>query len=277
MKVLRIPVKSLHNEEWFNMNIDLKKEVLRYGATTIGIGDLFNTYQPLYSKADKLLQVLQKSVYTLDMEAADKKRDDLFKGFFGVVKNSRKQPDAAKSRAALVVYNVLKEYQNSVLRGSYSEESSALYNLLQDLRGQYAADVATLGFTDWVLALKQAEADFLSVRGERQDESFAKPKEKFRHVRSEIDGLYTAMLHVLDARLLAAGLGGDTVVEPESLDTSVHEDGDPFKPERDGNITYNFVVNWNEILKRYRDLIQQRAGRRAKEKDEGADEFPIED
>jgi hypothetical protein len=269
MKTLRIAVRSLHNEEWFNLHTDLAKMIKRFGSAAVGLGELYDAHEPLYQKADKLLQTIRKSIYTLDMEAADKKRGDVFKGFFSVVKGSQKQLDPAKNRAALKVFNLLDEYRKSILHGSYSEESAALYNLLQDLGGAYASDISLLGFADWVAALRQTEKDFLDARSERLDESFAKPKEKLRLVRSETDAVYTAMLHVLDARLLAAGLGGDTVVNPEDLDTDAHGDGEHFEPEKHGNITYNFVIEWNEALKKYRDLLQQRAGRRAKEKEDG--------
>ncbi|MDR2810342.1 MAG: DUF6261 family protein [Tannerellaceae bacterium] len=277
MKTLRIRLKSLRNEEWFNLHFDLKAMVERYTPNAIGLKDLFDSFLPLYSKADEVLQTIRKSVYTLDMEGADKKRVDIFTGFFGVVKSSKKQPDAAKSRAAIKVFNVLNGYKKAI-RGSYAERSSTIYNLLQDLSGAYAADVTLLGFTDWVTSLRSAEDEFMAARGERQDESFAKPKEKLLPIRNEVDTVYSAMLDVLDARLLAAGLGKDVVVNPKDLDTEIHEDGVQFSPETHGNISYNFVVDWNEMLKKYRNLLQQRAGRsKEKEEEDNGDSGPVED
>jgi phytoene dehydrogenase-like protein len=131
------------------------------------------------------------------MDAADKKRDDHFAGFYGVVKSSLKQPDADKQKAAERVFNVLREYRKSILEKGYVEGLSAIYNLL--------------GFTDWVTAIDETEQHFQTLLAERTQENIDKPKEDIRKIRREIDTLYTAMANILDAQLLADGLGGDIV------------------------------------------------------------------
>ncbi|MDR1556552.1 MAG: DUF6261 family protein [Tannerellaceae bacterium] len=271
MKIIRIKSRSLHNEEWFGFYTDFEKQVSHFGKETLGIEELFTRFIPLYDKADKLLLVLRKSVYTKEMEEADKRRDELFQGFYGVVKSSQKQPDNAKQKAALRLYNLLRGYKKSVLKGNYVEESSAIYNLLQDLLGTYAADVALLALTEWVTAIDRAEQDFLASRTERKEESVAKPKEDLSQTRGQVDVLYNAMANVLEAKLLADGLGGDIVVDPDELDDDMHEEGDEAH-ELHGNVVYNFVIAWNETVKKYRNLLQQRAGRRAKDNESEAAE-----
>ncbi|MDR1557623.1 MAG: hypothetical protein LBS88_11455, partial [Tannerellaceae bacterium] len=49
------------------------------------------------------------------------------------------------------------------------------------------------------------------------------------------------------------------------LQGSFADDGTTeFTPELHGNIPYNFVVSWNEEVKKYRNLLAQRAGRHSK-------------
>ncbi|MDR2810709.1 MAG: DUF6261 family protein [Tannerellaceae bacterium] len=277
MKTIRIPLRSLHNGEWFEFLTNFKDKVSFFGANAMGIKNLFDLFLPLYNAADKALLTLRRSVYSKEIEEADKKRDELFQGFYGTVKSARKQPDAAKQKAAERLYNLLKRYQKSIASGSHAEESAAIYNLLEDLRTKtYDPDVTLLGLAEWTTAINQAEGKFLSFDSMRNDESFAKPKEDLRKVRSEIDVFYTAMMNLLDIKLLADGLGGDIAVDPEELDTSVHNGNEVFTPEKHGNIAYNFVVSWNEVVKRYRNLLQQRAGRRAK-KEEDDPSGPIEE
>ncbi|MDR0749578.1 MAG: DUF6261 family protein [Tannerellaceae bacterium] len=74
-----------------------------------GIKELFDKFTPLYQKADGLLVVLRKSVLTKELEAADKKRDELFRGFYAVVKGSQKQLAADKQKAAERLYNLLQD------------------------------------------------------------------------------------------------------------------------------------------------------------------------
>jgi hypothetical protein len=277
MKTIRIPLRSLHNGEWFELLTNFKNEVLSFGANKLGVKDLYDLLLSLYDAADKALLTLRKSVYTKEIEEADKKRDELFQGFYGTVKSARKQPNAAKQKAAERLYNLLKGYQKPIASGSHAGESAAIYNLVEDLRTKtYDLDVTLLGLGEWVTAINQAEESFLAFAALRNDESFAKPKEDLRKIRAEADVLYTAMMNLLDAKLLADGLGGDVSVDPESLDTSIHDGNEGFAPEKHGNITYNFVVSWNEVVKKYHNLLQQRAGRRAKKEDDDNSE-PIED
>jgi hypothetical protein len=264
MKVLRIPVKKLHHEEWFNLYTKFKECVERFDAATIGIKALYEQFLPLFDKADKLMVVLSRSVYTKRIGVAGKKRDKFFRGFYSIVKGSLSQPDATKQAAADRLYNLLRVYRKHILLSNFAEESSATYNLLEDLRGKYAADLTTLQLNDWVDAIDRTEQEFLATREERQDESVAKPKENLIQARAQANILYSAMITLLDIRLLADGLGGDVSVDPEDLDNEIREDNDPFTPERHGNIVYNFVIDWNETLKKYHKLLQYRSGRRDK-------------
>jgi hypothetical protein len=281
MKVVRIAQSSLQNEEWFNFYTECIDLIDHFDAETLGIEPLYDRFYPLLNTADKLLETLRKSSYTEDLEEADRKRDELFSALYNVVKISQKQPDLAKSKAAHHLYNLLRGYRNHILHASYVNESSSIYNLLQDVKGEYAADVALLGVTEWVAALKSAEDNFLAVNAVRQHESVNKHKGDLVKLRREADTLYNAMVSNLDGQLLAAGLGGDVEVDPISLDDDVHQAGDVFAPETHGNIPYNFVVDWNETVKKYRNLIVQRAGRRhasdQKPDVDGPDDLPIEE
>ncbi|MDR0750585.1 MAG: DUF6261 family protein [Tannerellaceae bacterium] len=265
MKVIKFKLSGLRNEEWFRFLTEFRDLIIHFTADAIGLNKLYAEFIILFLKADKLLLVLRKSAYTHELELADQKRDDLFRGFYEVVKGSLKQPGEAKQKAAERLFVLLGGYRTAVLSESYAAESAALYNLLEDLGGTYEADVTTLGVTDWVTAISQAEQAFLSVSEARADESFAKPKNDLKLVRSQLDVFYTAMTGVLDAQLLADGLGGNIAVDPEELDDELHLDDDPPPPhEFHGNIPYNFVVAWNEHVKKYRNLVSQRAGRRHK-------------
>ena len=275
MKVIRIPMRSLHNEEWFELQIVYKGKIIFYGPAVLGLQKLWERYVLLYNTADDLVQVLRQSALTKDIQAADKKRDKAFKGLYTLVKGSLQQANENKLKAAERLFILLKEYRKSIVNKTYNEESGALYNLLKDLAGGYAADVTLLGFGEWTTALKQAQDEFLALYDERQAESLAKPKEELVLVRAEMNVLYTAMMNMLDALLEGDGLGGDTVIDPESLKDGVYEADVP--DHLRGNVVYNFVLDWNETLKKYHNTLQQRAGRRAKTKNEDEDSEAAED
>jgi hypothetical protein len=273
MEALNPMLNALRIEEAFQFFTEFKEEAEYFGPDKIGLKELFDKFVAFYEKADKLLLVLRASSYTHELETADKKRDDIFRGFSGVVNASLRQPDEAKQKAAERLSILLKGYRKAVLKESYAAESAALYNLLQDLGGHYKADVTLLGFTDWVTAIKEAEQTFLAINKARAKESYEKPRSELIVIRSKMNKLYKNMTNVLDARLVAADLGGDVDVDPEDLDNEGHFDGEEDQShELHGNLTYNFVVAWNERVKKYRNLVAQRAGRRGKKEEPPAPE-----
>ncbi|MDR2388767.1 MAG: DUF6261 family protein [Tannerellaceae bacterium] len=281
MKIIRIPLQKLHNEEWFELFNVYKEKVNRFGSETLGIKDLYLRFLSLLYKADAALLILRKSSYTKAIEAADKQRDELYQGFYGTVKSARKQPNADKQQAAERLFELLKGYRGDITSGNHAAESGAIYNLLQDLRSaSYTPDVTLLGVGDWIAAISQAEQSFLSYSALRDKEHIDKPRQELKLLRAEINVLYTAMAAVMDSKLLGDGLGGNVNVDREDLDTDIHEDSARyvFTPETHGNITYNFVVDWNQTVSKYHQLLEQRATKQAnREEDEDDNTAPIED
>ncbi|MDR1556910.1 MAG: DUF6261 family protein [Tannerellaceae bacterium] len=266
MKITRINQPNLHNEEWFGFYTDFRNMVEKYGVNALNINDLFNLFLPLHNKADNLLLVLRKSIYTEEMKVADKERSTLFNSLYKIVNGMVNQPNVAKKEAAKRLFNLLRQYRQYGVKGSYIEESSGIYNLLQDMEGKYSADITLLFLDEWISALRQVEERFIALRAQRIQESIEKPKESLQEIRAQVDRLYSGIVSILDVRLLADGLGGDIVVEPDELDTNSRTDDDPTPPELRGNIVYNFVVAWNIVVKGYHNLLAMRAGRSAKKK-----------
>jgi hypothetical protein len=278
MKVLKIDTSRLRNEEWFGIYAELIKLIPAYGAQTLGIADLLALLEPLHDKTDELLEIVRKSTYTEEMKEAGKERSSLFRGLYGVVKNSRKLPADADKAAAERLFVLLSSYRKTALDNSYAGESSAMFNLLQDLQRPYAADVTRLGLGKWVDNLEVIERKFSDFRDARDREQAAKPTEHLKRIRPQVDALYKNMIEVLYAKLVVDGLGGDVDISPEDLKTGPYEENVP--EEQKGNVVYNFVVAWNVVVRRYRNLLAERAGRKAKgenpaEPDEG--EQPVED
>jgi hypothetical protein len=275
MRIFKLDLKRLHNEEWFNLFTDLFTLVPAYGAQTLGIKELLDLLEPLYDKSDLLLQQMRKSSYTEKMIDAQKTRNALFRAMFGVIKATRTLPEELKRDAAKRLYILFSGYRKSAINRSYTEEMSTFFNLLQDLEGKYAADVILLQLGTLVNDLKAAEQRFVDIRAQRTKEDIEKPVDKIINVRKEADVLYNGIADLLHVKLLADGLGGDVTVDPDDLKTGPYEDSVP--EEQRGNVVYNFVIAWNSIVKKYADMLAIRAGRRTKKKEEEDEsEGPVE-
>ena len=131
-----------------------------------------------------------------------------------------------------------------------------------------------MGFDNWVGFIKDAEDRFLEYQALRTQESVSKPKEHIGDIRRLVDAYYIGIIDRLYTKLLAAGLGGDVVIDPNDLKDGIYEADTP--DHLRGNVAYNFTIEWNETLKKYRNLLAQREGRRAKKKEseEAEPEFP---
>jgi hypothetical protein len=204
-------------------------------------------------------------------------RHKLFRGLYSSAKNLRKLSLAQEQATAERLFVLLFNYRKTTLSNSYAEEAAAMFNLLQDLKGHYAADVTLLGLDKWVALLDANEQKFVDYRMERDKENALKPTEDLRKIRAQGDILYRSMTDVLYAKLVVDGLGGDVDISPDDLKTGIYEDGTP--SEKKGNIVYNFVVAWNIVLKRYHNTLAARIGRRKKDKNPIPDEGnqPMED
>jgi hypothetical protein len=288
MKIVKLHLANLHNEEWYGLFAEFRGLVPVYGgAEGLGIAPLYTLLLPLHDKADQLLETMRKSAYTKELENAGKACDEIIRGLYETVKASRRLPDQADTEAAERLYILLTRYHKTALNSSYAEKASAIYNLLQDLGTPYAADISLLGFGKWVTNLSAAGQQFVDYRDARDKEKAEKPTEHLRKIRSQVTPLYKSITDILYATLLADGLGGDVDISPEDLKTGAYESSVP--SELRGNVVYNFVVAWNIVLKRYQTTLAIRAGRKPDAKpgpepgdepgdEEGLlpeDEFPI--
>ena len=272
MKVTKVNRPQLHNEEWFGKDVDFKKEVEFFGADNLGIKEQFDLFIPLHTKSDIHLELLRKSVYTQDMKKADKDRGLSFLSMDQITNHvlMMEGVDTDKKTAATRMQNLLAQYKHHGIKGGYNEESSGIYNLLQDLDAHYTAEVNLLGLAGWVESLRRAETRFLEARTLRARETADKPQEPLQEIRRKVDTLYTGMVNILETKLVVAGLGGDVVIDADDLKDGVYESDVP--DHLRGNITYNFVIRWNVYAKQYRDLLAARSGRAKKKQEDSTDE-----
>jgi hypothetical protein len=249
------------------MDTKFKVLVNRFGAARLGIDDLFELMDPLLDRADTLLEILRKSVYTKKMQEASRECSTLFRGLHDATYALRVLTADKQKEAYENLFNLLARYKSSILDAGYSEESSAAYNLVQDLRlSKYSTYATLLGLNKWVDFIEEAADKFRDLHEKRTQEQVDKPKERLSNVRSQVDELYRGMTDRIYSKLLADGLGGDVVVEPDDLKTGLYDDTLPEYLR--GNVTYNFVIAWNEVVKEYHKLLAKRAaaGRNAKDK-----------
>ncbi|MDR2424634.1 MAG: DUF6261 family protein [Prevotellaceae bacterium] len=235
MKINRLRLASLRNEEWFQLFTELKNLVDTYGAENLNIAVLYAAFLIQYNNADKALDLILKSVDTDKMEAADMKRDHTYRGLVDAVKSALNHFDPAKQKAAEEINVVVKHFGNLATK-SGNEETAGLYNFTQMLGNEYAAQTSLLGLGDWVTELQSNNEAYEALVKDRNNETTSRTSLRMRAVRKDADEVYRQIVERLEALMTL-----------NSLPT-----------------TEEFVNKWNGFLKRYADVIAMR-GKKTKE------------
>jgi hypothetical protein len=235
MKIRRLRVENLRNEEWFQFFTEFKALAEQHSPAALNIDELFALFLVLYAGADEALEIIRKSASTEQIADADTARDTVFRGLAEAVQSALLHFDAVKREAARRLQITFDHYGN-VARKSYDAETATIHNLIQELNGKHATDVATLGLGDWVTQLDADNRAFEALMNTRYSEEAGKTDFRMKEVRRETDRIYRDITDRLEALML---VNGDTAYVP-------------------------FVKELNIRVERYADILAQRKGRSEK-------------
>jgi hypothetical protein len=248
-EILKLKSENLRNEEFFEKSTEVvdmlevsdaphdDDDEEYYDAETLGVGDLFVLYKVKHSELDSGLEVIRKSSLTADLAASDAVRDKTFRGINDIVKGYLKHFDEEMSKAARRVKIVIEHYGNLSKEG-YTQETASFRNLLQDFKGDYAADISLLGLNDWVAKLEADNLAFAALMNERYTEAVRKSEIRVREVRKEVTAIYRKMIKRIEALRL---INGDAKYAA-------------------------FVRDLNVRTAYYNDIVNKRKGRNAKKR-----------
>ncbi|GBU24239.1 hypothetical protein R83H12_00867 [Fibrobacteria bacterium R8-3-H12] len=88
-----------------------------------------------------------------------------------------------------------------------NEETSAIYNILQELQGKYAADMDAVGITQWATELQTRNAAFETLVKERFDETAARTTDiVMKQARAQLDEAYRGIVELVNALAVVEGV-----------------------------------------------------------------------
>jgi len=233
MKISKISPAHLRNNEHFQFHTDFKELVTKHGAGALKILAQFDVYLTLYDTEDEGIKKINKSAITAEIHAADKARDEIWSGMKKMNTAALKHFDPEIQKAAQRLKILFDTYGN-VSALPLNEQTSAVYNVLQDLQGKYAADVAAVGIGQWVTELQERNEAFKALRKDRFDEAALKSDVVLREARLALDEAY---------RVIVERLGAMVVMEGEA----------EFAP---------FIRDLNLIVDEYNGILARRTGKK---------------
>jgi len=224
----------MRNDEHFQFHFEFRRMVNRFGAENLKVELLFESYLIVFEQEDEALKKIVKSAYTAQIQESDKQRGDIFIGMKGAVRASIKHFNPAVQEAGKRLKIVFGTYGN-ITRKAYNEQTSAMYNMLQELRGKYAIDATLTGIDVWADELEIRNNQFAELMRGRFEESAEKTDLKLKKVRPKVDGAYEAIVEKINSLMVVEGNG---MYEP-------------------------FVRLLNEVIKKYDMTMATRAKKKA--------------
>jgi len=235
MKIENVHLVNLRNEEHYQFQTDFSGLVQKYTPDTLDITDQYAAYQLLYVNEGEALDVIRRSALTTDIADADTQRDNTFRGISDAVQAAAKHFKTEVIEAAARLQVVFDHYGNLTLK-PYDEETAAITQLVDELQGTYATDVATVGITDWVSELKTNNEAFDTLKKERYTQDATQTQLKMKEVRMAVDDAYHTIVDRISALVIV-----------------------------NGQTTYNAFINeLNARVEAYNNLLAQRKGRNSK-------------
>ena len=232
MKTNNIHLNNLRNDEHFQLGTEFRDAILKFGAAALKIETQFNEWLPLYEQEDIALKKIMKSAITAEIQEADKYRDQLFRGMTEAGKAALNHFDTDVQNAAKRLKILFDTYGN-LAKKPLNEQTSGVYNILQDLKGAYAADALKVGITDWATELETANEAFDRLMKDRYEETALKTDIILKEVRLQIDAAYRTITERIDALVVVEG-----IAEYEE-----------------------FIRYWNAVVAKYSAILAQRGGK----------------
>ena len=199
----------LHNDAHFQLMTEFRDLVQTKTPEALRIETLWPTFLSKYANLDAALKKITKSAITDAIKAADAARDAAFTGiskYNKTILDYHYEPDWHE--AARKIDIVLHTYGN-VAAKPINEETSAIYNLVQELRSDnYRTHVNLIGLTPWVNKLGIFNNNFEQLIQERDRESETKSHISMKPARHEMDDIYREIVKTIDALIFLGQITG---------------------------------------------------------------------
>lgn len=188
------------NAEHYQLHSDLLVAIPADFATTMGIAPLREEYQRLFDEENDCY--LRNVAYqdTPEVEAKDKRRDELFLYVSQTITAATLCPVEATAEAASRLAYHLAPYRGAP-RLNYASNTAAVADfVLKMCETANAADMATLGLTSAIDALEGANNDFNQIYAGRSSELLVRStSETMKSIRPKVDTAYKALASAINA------------------------------------------------------------------------------
>ena len=162
---------------------------------------VYTSFKDSVTAVDDAYKLNRASDYTQKIADEDDRRDNLYRQLVNLLKMYRRFGyDTEKKEAADYLWNIVKKYNVDPVE-NYSEESSKLQQMLQELHAdtQAGQHLTLLGLDSLITQLNTANEAVRTLMGQRNDERMQIGKAALATAREEADQAYRALILSLNA------------------------------------------------------------------------------
>ncbi len=166
MKITKIRLEYLQNEEWYTYETFLIKLIKKTGSVAVALAALLALLEQNNVDANAALEIIRKSRLTEDIEQADLLRDRLIGALNNYVRSYLHDIDPAKQRAARNLMIVIDHYKN-MASAPQDQESGMIVNFVKELEEKCADDMAAISLEERKDQLKTVNQQFITLQNQR--------------------------------------------------------------------------------------------------------------
>ena len=205
MKILSLHLTRLHNEEHFQLMIEVKGLIIASAQpVTDALSPVYTLFSTQVDREDQALEQLRKSIYTEAIVQADEQRDGITRSILHIARAYEKSITPSEVDAARHVLTYLDHY-GDFTRKSYNEETAIIHNLVSDLTTYCAADLVAIHLGKWVNDLHNVNTQFENLMNTRYDEAAGRDHDDLQELRKAVDESYEQMVSLINAAVIVHG------------------------------------------------------------------------
>lgn len=212
------------NGEHYQFHTDILDILSSAFVTTHGIVTLRDTYKELFEIENECYLRNRNYMETPEVKAADKKRDELFLYIAQTIETNIHCPVKSKEEAATRLYFYLTPYRNAP-RKSYAEKTAEVKDFAEKMQeGDIEEDIETLGLTNDIVELDNANKAFNTIYNKRSKESLARTiSDNMKSIRPKVDAAYKELASAVNSLYQVNTLVTKNSTYGASLGTAIDE------------------------------------------------------
>ena len=203
-EIYDINIQRMNNGAHFTFVSNILARAEADTAVKEKASELVSNFKTAVSTEDEALKISQKSLLTDEIAKADSDRDALYAGYKKAVEGFLAMPIADMAQAAKILSQHIKDYKINTA-DQLDKETGLLVNFISDLEDKYAAQVAKLGLTAFVINLKEANERVRTLTLQRTNEKIGITVGALKTARTASDDAYRALVKMVNALALVFG------------------------------------------------------------------------